>query len=96
MNDLKNLINKDELEQNMFYCPFCYSKRVYPVVGKDIKIKSKNASHQEVKIQNVDAFYCADCKIAYATAVDEILQQCRDISGDPEFYPESGEVNIDA
>ncbi len=95
MDDLKDLITIDELEKNMFYCPFCYSTRVYPAVIKDIKIKNKNTPHQEVKIQNVNIFYCADCKTAYTTKVNEIIQQCKDVSGNPEFYPESREEKID-
>lgn len=95
MDDLKDLITIDELEQtNMFICPFCYSTRVYPVVAMDVKIKNKYAPYQEVKIQSINGLYCVDCKIAYATTVDEVIQQCRDISGDPEFYPESGEEKI--
>ncbi|WP_270563486.1 hypothetical protein [Faecalibacterium prausnitzii] len=95
MNDFKYFINIDELEKNMFYCPFCYSTRVYPAVVKNIKVKNKNTPHQEIKIQNVNIFYCVDCKTAYTTKVDEIIQQCKNVSGDPEFYPESAEVNID-
>lgn len=96
MDDSKDLITIDELEQtNTIICPFCYSTRVYPVIGKDVKIKNKYAPYQEVKIQSIDGLYCVDCKIAYTTTVDEVIQQCRDISGNPEFYPESGEENID-
>lgn len=95
MDDLKDLITIDELEQtNTIRCPFCYSTRVYPVVGRNVKIKNKYAPYQEVKISSVDGFYCIDCKTAYATTVDEVIQQCRDISGDPKFYPESGEGKI--
>lgn len=97
MDDLKDLITIDELEQtNMFICPFCYSTRVYPVVGMDVKIKNKYAPYQEVKIPNIDGLYCVDCKIAYAggNSLDKVIQECRDISGDPNFYPSEEKEDI--
>ena len=91
----ENFIAIDKLEQtNTIICPFCYSTRVYPVVGSDVKIKNKHPPYQEVKITNIDGLYCVDCKTAYSTTVDKVIQQCRDISGDSNFYPESGEENI--
>lgn len=95
MDNLKDLVTMDKPEQmNTLHCLFCCSTKVYPVVGKDIKCKNKYPPYQEIKIPSIDGFYCIDCKTAYATTVDEVIQQCRDISGDPEFYPESGEEKI--
>ena len=75
MDDLKDLITIDELEQtNTIICPFCYSTRIYPVIRKDVKIKNKYAPYQEVKISSIDRFYCVDCKTAYATTVYEVIQ----------------------
>lgn len=97
MNDLKDLITIDELEQmNTICCPFCYSARLYPVVGKNVKINNRYAPYQEVKIPSVNGFYCINCETAYVADPDltDVIQQCKDISGDQNFYPELGEENI--
>lgn len=101
MTNKNDLITVDELEQinieSGIKCPFCASVKVYPVVGKGVKIKNKYSPYQKVEIPNIDGLYCVDCKIAYAGGVslDKVIQECRDISGDPNFYPSEGKENID-
>lgn len=98
MDNLKDLVAMDKPEQmNTLYCLFCCSTKVHPVVGKDIKCKNKYPPYQEIKIPSIDGLYCPDCKTAYAIDknLDDVIQKCRNISGDLNFYPSEIKEKID-